>query len=273
LGAESWSEPAPAPPPDTNPPAAPTNLQATGGNAQVSLDWANNGESDLAGYRVYRRNADDTWPTTPLASTSTSAYTDATVTNGTTYTYRVTPYDTASPPNESAPSATASATPAAPPPAPTVKDYNPTGYLVASGSVYGSTGAVSRLYTNNGVRVEITAASGSPHAAELHPFAYITAAEQSTLSKLTVNFDAGVSSSSASISFRVCRWDGAACIWETVASYGTGRTSDRSFTWTTTTPAAYVSSSGEIRVSIRGTRSSSSSFRTRADWVRFRIEY
>jgi hypothetical protein len=154
-----------------------------------------------------------------------------------------------------------------------VKGYNPAGYVTAAGSVYGSTGAVSRLYTNNGVRVEINAASGSPRAAELHPFAYISAAEQASLKKLTVNFDAGVSSSSASLSFLVCRWDGGSCIWEPVASYGTGSTSDRAFTWTTTTPAAYVSSSGEIRVSIRGTRSSSSSFRTRADWVRFTIEY
>jgi hypothetical protein len=57
-----------------------------------------------------------------------------------------------------------------------------------------------------------------------------------------------------------------------VSSYGTGRTSDRSFTWANTSPASYVSPSGEIRVSVRGTRNSST-FRTRTDWVRFTIEY
>jgi hypothetical protein len=132
---------------------------------------------------------------------------------------------------------------------------------------------VSRLYTNNGSRVEITAAAGSPRVSEIQPYASITAAELTSLSKLTVNFDASVSSSSALLSFRVCRWNGSStCTWETVASYGIGSTSDRSFTWTTTAPAAYVSPSGELRVSVRGTRNSSS-FRTRTDWIRFTIEY
>jgi hypothetical protein len=209
----------------------------------------------------------------PALATATSAYTDSGLTNGTAYSYYVTAVDSSTPANASAPSTTVSATPSPPPPAPTVKSYNPAGYLTAAGSVYGSTGAVSRLYTNNGVRVEINAASGSPRVANLQPFAYITAVEQASLSKLTVNFDAGVSSSSASISFLVCRWNGADCIWELVASYGTGTTADRSFTWTTTSPTAYVSASGEVRVAIRGSRSSSSSFRARADWVRFTIEH
>ena len=96
-------------PPDTTAPAAPTGLTATAGNAQVALDWGSGGESDLAGYRVYRRNADGTWPTAPLASVAASAHTDTGLANGTTYTYRVTAYDASG--NESAPSGTASATP------------------------------------------------------------------------------------------------------------------------------------------------------------------
>src|SRR3972149_3151275 len=42
------------PPPDTIPPVAPTGPTATGGGGQVILDWANNTETDLVGYNVYR---------------------------------------------------------------------------------------------------------------------------------------------------------------------------------------------------------------------------
>jgi serine protease AprX len=271
-GGAYWLDLSYASGPDTTPPVAPTGLTATAGNGQVVLDWANNSEGDLGGYRVYRSSAGG--PFGLVASPTASAHTDAGLTNGVTYSYYVTAVDSNAPPNESAASSTASATPALPPPAPTVKSYSPAGYTIAAGTVYGSTGAVSRLYTNDGSRVEITSASGSPRVSELQPYATITTTELATLGKLTINFDAGVSSSSASLSFRVCKRNpDSSCTWETVASYGTGTTSDRSFTWTTTSPAQYVSSSGEIRVSVRGTRNSSSSFRTRTDWVRFTIEY
>jgi Cellulase (glycosyl hydrolase family 5)/Fibronectin type III domain/Calcineurin-like phosphoesterase len=102
----------PAPPADTTAPAVPTGLTATAGDSKVTLTWAANGESDLAGYRVYRRNADGTWPTTATASTTTNSWTDSGRANGTTYTYRITAIDTTG--NESAASAVASATPAAP---------------------------------------------------------------------------------------------------------------------------------------------------------------
>jgi hypothetical protein len=154
-----------------------------------------------------------------------------------------------------------------------VKTYNPAGYTIAAGSLYRSTGATSRLYSNDGVRVVINStASGRPRVSELRPYVTVSAGERTTLSKLTISFDAGVSSRSASIGLRVCRWNGGAtCTWKTVATYRRGRTSDRSFTWTTTSPGDYVSPSGQIRVGVRGTRGSAS-FRTRTDRVRFTIE-
>lgn len=94
---------------DTTPPAAPTGLVATAGSASVLLDWADSAEPDLAGYRVYRRNRDGTWPASPLATVTASSQRDTSVKRNRTYTYRVTAYDTAG--NQSAPSATASATP------------------------------------------------------------------------------------------------------------------------------------------------------------------
>ncbi|KPL23737.1 MAG: hypothetical protein AMJ75_05450, partial [Phycisphaerae bacterium SM1_79] len=105
---------------DTTPPAVPTGLTATAGDAQVSLDWADNSEGDLDGYNVYRS-------TTPGGGysqlngslLSSSDYTDNSVSNGTTYYYVVTAVDTSS--NESGYSNEDSATPTdtTPPAAPT----------------------------------------------------------------------------------------------------------------------------------------------------------
>ena len=99
----------PAPPPDTTPPAAPTGLSATAGDRTIALDWSDNSEADLAGYRVYRRNADGSWPASPLATPTASQWSDGGLTNGVTYTYRVTAGDAAG--NQSPPSVVASATP------------------------------------------------------------------------------------------------------------------------------------------------------------------
>jgi hypothetical protein len=94
---------------DTTPPSPPTGLSTTAGDGAVSLDWSDSPEPDLSGYRVYRRNPDGTWPSSPLATTPTSGFVDNGVTNGTTYAYRVTAYDGGG--NESSPSSIASATP------------------------------------------------------------------------------------------------------------------------------------------------------------------
>ncbi len=105
---------------DTTPPAVPTGLTATAGDAQVSLDWADNSEPDLAGYNVYRSTTPGSGYSRLNGSLlSSSYYTDNSVTNGTTYYYVVTAVDTSS--NESGYSNEDSATPAdmTPPAAPT----------------------------------------------------------------------------------------------------------------------------------------------------------
>ena len=98
---------------DTTPPAAPTSLTATPGDAIVDLDWADNGEPDLDGYSVYRATSSG-GPYSLVSGSllSTSAFSDTGVTNGTTYFYVVTASDLAG--NESADSGEASATPEAP---------------------------------------------------------------------------------------------------------------------------------------------------------------
>jgi hypothetical protein len=91
-------------------PAAPSGLSATGNDGSVSLDWADNGEGDLAGYRVYRSlTSGGPYSEITGALASTSDYVDTGVTNGTTYYYVVTAVDISD--NESPQSAEASATP------------------------------------------------------------------------------------------------------------------------------------------------------------------
>ncbi|GAA4063553.1 PA14 domain-containing protein [Streptomyces shaanxiensis] len=88
---------------DTVKPLAPTGPAVTydqaGGNAK--LTWAKNKEMDLAGYRVYRRLKGAAFGTAPLATTTSTTYTDTTLpVTGATYYYEVRAYDKAG--NESA---------------------------------------------------------------------------------------------------------------------------------------------------------------------------
>jgi fibronectin type 3 domain-containing protein len=92
-----------------NPPAVPTGLQATGGNAQVNLSW--NASAGAASYNVKRSTTNGGPYGTAVASPSATNYTDSTVSNGTTYYYVVSAVDTA---GQSANSSQASATPASP---------------------------------------------------------------------------------------------------------------------------------------------------------------
>jgi hypothetical protein len=92
----------------TTPPAAPTGLTATAGNTQMFLDWNDNTEPDLAGYNVYRSTTSG-GPYTKAATTTVSNYTDTGLTNGITYYYVVTAFDSSN--NESAYSNQAAGTP------------------------------------------------------------------------------------------------------------------------------------------------------------------
>ncbi|KOX05220.1 PA14 domain-containing protein [Streptomyces sp. NRRL B-3648] len=78
--------------------AAVTYDSATG---KAKVSWSGNKEMDLAGYRVYRRLKGFPYEAKPLATTTATTYTDATLpVTGDTYYYEVRAYDKAG--NESA---------------------------------------------------------------------------------------------------------------------------------------------------------------------------
>ena len=97
---------------DTTPPAAPVGLAVNvpvnlGG--VLELDWADNTDSDLAGYNVYRSETSGSSYSQITADVINSAYTDTGLTDGTTYYYVVTAVDSSG--NESGNSTEAWGTP------------------------------------------------------------------------------------------------------------------------------------------------------------------
>jgi fibronectin type 3 domain-containing protein len=90
-----------------SPPAAPTGLAASAGNAQVSLTW--NSSSGATSYNVYRGTTSGSEVSIATGISSTS-YTNTGLTNGTTYFYKVTAVNAN---GESGKSNEASATPSA----------------------------------------------------------------------------------------------------------------------------------------------------------------
>ena len=104
--------------PDTTPPGAPSGLSATSGDGEVALEWNAVSDADLAGYNVYRATSSigSVSGLSPInnAPLSATSLTDADVSNGTTYFYRVTAADESD--NESGGSAEVQVTPFPDPP-------------------------------------------------------------------------------------------------------------------------------------------------------------
>ena len=102
--------------PDTTAPAAPTGLTATASTTRITLDWADNTDSDLAGYNVYSSLV-SSGPFTKLnaALLTVSTYIDTAAASGVTTYYRVTAVDTSG--NESTDTDTSAARPDSTPPA------------------------------------------------------------------------------------------------------------------------------------------------------------
>jgi len=108
----------------TQTPAQPSGLQATAGNAQVSLVWS--ASAGATSYHVKRATTSG-GPYTQVAAPAMTNFADAGLTNGTSYFYVVSAVNTA---GESANSVQASATPVAPTQPPAV----PTGLQATSGN-------------------------------------------------------------------------------------------------------------------------------------------
>ena len=105
--------------PDTTPPSVPAGLSlVSSSSAHVTFSWnpsSDTGGSGLAGYKIYKGGS-------PIGTSGTNSFTDNSVSGTTNYSYRVSAYDNATPPNESAQSTPLSVTTpdTIPPTAPTL---------------------------------------------------------------------------------------------------------------------------------------------------------
>ncbi|WP_460787086.1 malectin domain-containing carbohydrate-binding protein [Microbacterium insulae] len=132
--------------PDTEAPAAPTALTATGGDATVSLEWTASASADAIGYQVYRGIQPGAVGLGELISGAApvvgTTYVDSSVSNGTTYFYEVVAVDLAG--NESGPSNEAIVAPRVPNTTDVKIDFTATngvpvsGYFADWGQAYGA---------------------------------------------------------------------------------------------------------------------------------------
>ncbi len=142
--------------PQASPPAAPTGLTATPGNAQVALTWT--ASAGATSYNVKRATVSG-GPYAVVASPASTSYTNTGLTNGTTYYYVVSAVNGG---GESPNSAQVSATPQASPPA------APTGLTATPGNAQvaltwtASAGATS-------YNVKRATVSGGPYAVVASP--------------------------------------------------------------------------------------------------------
>lgn len=113
FGISSQSSTVSATPQIPPPAAAPTNVVATPGNARVTLAW--DPVPAATSYKIYRA-VDGVWEASGVGSTTTTTWKNYSLINGSTYSYKVTARNVG---GEGPPSQVVSATPTAPPPAPT----------------------------------------------------------------------------------------------------------------------------------------------------------
>ncbi|MFZ3066075.1 MAG: fibronectin type III domain-containing protein, partial [Nitrospirota bacterium] len=95
---------------DTQAPTVPTGLSAQAiSSSQINLSWtASTDNVGVTGYRIYRCLGSNCTPTTQIATSTTTSYSNTGLSASTAYTYRVSAYDAAG--NVSSQSASASAT-------------------------------------------------------------------------------------------------------------------------------------------------------------------
>lgn len=146
-------------------------------------------------------------------------------------------------------------------------NYAPTATTILAGSL--SAGSFTNLSTNNSSYYQVNSTtSGTPRVTDWYASVTISEAPAS-VSKLITTYNGDYSRNNTTQTLNLYNWSTAT--WTQIDSRTMGQT-DVTITNTQTAPANFISATGEVRLRVSGSRTSSQSFICRGDYVRFTVE-
>ena len=146
-------------------------------------------------------------------------------------------------------------------------NYVPTATTILAGSL--QSGSFSNLSTNNESYYQVNSTtSGTPRVTDWYASVAISEAP-AAVSKLTMTYNGDYTRNNTTQTLYLFNWSTGQ--WTQIDSRIVGET-DVTITNQQTAPANFISPAGEIRLRVRGARSSSQSFIGRGDFVRFTLE-
>lgn len=145
-------------------------------------------------------------------------------------------------------------------------NYAPTATTILQGSL--NSGSFSNLSSNNASYYVVNSTTSQPRLTDW--YANVTIAQApASVTKLTTTYDGKYSRNSTTQTLYLYNWSTAS--WTQIDSRTVGQ-NDVTVTSTQTSPASFLSPTGEIRLRVRGSRSNNQSFTCSGDYVRFVVE-
>ena len=148
---------------------------------------------------------------------------------------------------------------------PTEKTYFPSSVSITTGTV--SSGGYSDLGEDDGLYLAVKSAKVNRRTQVIDWYSYVILEDPSKVTSLTITYDGKYS---ASRTQKLYIYNFVTESWEEIDSRTVG-TSDTKITWSTTSPANYISVEGEIRLRVYA--SATRSFVCYADFTSYLIKY
>ena len=145
-------------------------------------------------------------------------------------------------------------------------NYAPTATTILAGSL--ASGSFTNLSTNNESYYQVNSTTSSPRVADWYASVTISEAPAS-VSQLITTYNGDFTKGNTTQTLHLFNWSTAT--WTQIDSQVVGET-DVTVTNTQIAPANFISPTGEVRLRVRGQRSSNQSFIGRGDFVRFTVE-